>query len=206
MKDPHPEQEDKQTAFKVQDKEFAERICQEYRLPSEEITTLIGMVREYIHDDFSSDLDDSRLRETYNLLFSQGAEIKGITIRTDRGSVEVKPHDLVYEEYFRKPLKAMKYDFRETLNKEVNFLTALSWRSAFAMIVYYFEVTPLPLNKMQRNCVIFDFIQYFGMGNSVLTEKEWKKNEPGGETYRHYKNVIVKSRKKRYLRDPNDPR
>lgn len=204
MKDPQPQQEDKQTAFKVQDKEFADRICQQYHLPSEDITSLIGKVREYIHDDFSEDIDDSRLRETYNLLFSQGSEIKSITIHTGRGTVEVKPHDRVYEEYFRKPLKRMKSDFRETLNTEVNFLTAISWKSAFAMIVYYFEVTPL--NKMQRNCAIFDFVQYFSIGNSVLTLSEWEKDRPGGDTYRHYKNGIVKNRKKRYLRDPNDPR
>lgn len=204
MKDPQPQQEDKQTAFKVQDKEFAERICQEYRLPSEAITSLIGKVREYIYDDFSSDFEDSRLRETFNLLFSQGSEIKSITIRTGKGSVEVKPHDRVYEEYFRKPLKRMKSDFRETLNTEVNFLTAISWKSAFAMIVYYFEVTPL--NKMQRNCAIFDFIQYFNIGDPLMTLDQWNKDPTEDQDHRHYKDTRIKSRKKRYLRDPNDPR
>lgn len=187
-----------------EDQEFAEKISEEYNLPMDEISQQIRLIRSELQDDYSEFLKDSRLKETYQELFGSGNEIRGIIIKTNKGSIDIKITDSIYDQYFKDPIRMIKRNFKETLEDELVFLHGLTIRSLFSRIIFYFEGTNL--NKMQTNNAIFDYIQYFKIGGPVKTEDDWNKNPTEDQTYRHYKNGIIKNRKKLYLRDPNKPK
>lgn len=201
MRDLHLTPEHLLPAITPDDQLFADMIIEEYDLPPDEITWLIRDVKDSIQDNFSKEMEDSRLNETYQKLFSPGTEIKGISIVTNKGTVDIKPYDSVFDLHFRRPLQRMRLNFKETLNSEIDFLTSLSRKSSFAKIIFYFEGTQL--NKMRTNNAIFDFILYFKIGDSVKTEDEWNANPTSDQTFKHYKHKTVMSRKIRYLKDLN---
>jgi hypothetical protein len=189
------------TPITPEDSEFANKVSIEYNLPFDEICWLIRDVRDTLKDGFSEFKENSRLKDTFDKLFARDVEIKGICINTNKGTIDIKTSDSIYEVYFRKQVQKIRRDFKDTLNLESDFLTSISKHSAFAKILIYFMGAHLIDYK--RNNAIFDFIIKLSLGNPVMTEEEWVKDPTSDKDYKHYKNKIIRSRIKGYLKDLN---
>jgi len=187
------------------DREFSTKIQGEYNLPEDEISWLIRDVRDTIQNGFQKLKEDSRLKETYQNLFSKDTEIKEISIKTTKNTIKIKPTDSIYDNYLKKPLSKMQRDFRMTLDSENDYLTSWAEYSAFTKIMIYLSGTGMNDNK--SNIALFDFIQYFKIGGPVNNEEDWKVLKTKGKTkyqdYKHYKASTVRSRKLKFQKDYN---
>jgi len=186
-----------------QDQEFAEQVANDFNLPIEEIEWLVRYVRHEILDDFSEYMKDSRLKETYQKLFSPDTEITGISINTNKGDLKIEVKSALYDLYFKTLMHRIKLNFKETLSSELEYLHALNERALFGMIIMYFNGTSL--NDFNKNIVIGKFLIYFNLFEEkpIKTEIEWNDDPTDDQDYKHYLRSIVSSRRRKYSINPN---
>ena len=182
-----------------EDKELLIELSHKYRyLPFDELCWLIRDIRNELNDGLSEFREDSRLKATYEILSE--SEIKEIVIKTNKGAINVKISDPVFDQYFKSPIKRIKRDFRESLNSENEFLKSLIGRAAFAKILIYFK--GISKNDNQMFISIGMFLVHFKLhvGEPYKTKDQFK-DCPQTISYERHLREIARKRVEKYSKD-----
>lgn len=202
-------------AITPQDQEFAEKISGDFVLPLDEISWLVRDIRHDIQDNLSELRNDSDLKRDFkkyhDLIFAPDADLKEITITTNKGSIKVKIGDKWFG-YFAFPLKRIKDRLKKDLQSEDKILNRFSKNWKFNKVFIYFYIDT-NLNDNQRRIAEGRFLLYFRMTGykTILSEEEFnlreedlksvKERKVGYIDWKHYISDLMRKREERLLKE-----
>ncbi len=182
-----------------EDEIFVSKISDEYNISIDELRWLIRDLRDEIQDNITE------VREPYGdfykryseKLFAPDVEIQGISIKTNKGAIEIKASDPFFY-YFANRIQNLKFAFDKHENNSNKKLNKLAKSLPFnKIIIYFFDTLNIPY---QRNIAIGMFLAHFDFG--IKTEPDWNKMKKSpGDDYKHYLSATVSSRLKKYYKD-----
>lgn len=179
-----------------EDEIFAGKISQDYNAPIEGLSRLIREVRFYL----SEWADDCISKADYQKIFGADVEIRGISITTNKGTIETKSPDIFFFWCYL-AIRGIRSKVENDINSANRSERSTEEVFLLELIMLYFSKTSLP--KLQQRAAIGLFLVYFKIGNPPLTEQEFKAEKNKGkflntQDYKRYLSDNIKSRLKKF--------
>lgn len=188
----------------AEDREFAQKLSDEFNLPLEELCIDIGMVHgniESAKEDYDN-IKHGNIEVYQDLKDSLSGAIKAVHIVTNNGPVSFSSQD-IYFRHFEKAIKNVRNSCDVIIHSEDNPCSKSDLDKILRRTWMGFYLSSASI--WNKRVIIGYLLVYFKVDPSIMTKEEFeedqlrpRKSRSNARDYKHYLADFVKSRMKIY--------